>query len=114
MKYTKICKFCGNSFETNRSYKEYCDAICRQKHINSNMRSSYSFLREPPPKKGKKKDTKVVECKGCYYYRPLASTVQNYACNYSLDTGEIRGIPPRDCYKKPNTPYSPIREREEE
>ena len=114
MKYTKMCKYCGQTFETNRENQEFCHKDCRQKYITSTLKSSYSFLREPPPKRPKTKDPKVVKCIGCYYYRHTSSAGQYIACHYSIDTGTLRGIPPKDCYKKPNTPYTPMREREEE
>lgn len=32
-------------------------------------------------------------CGGCVYWRSLSSTPGDFACNYMLDTGEIRGCP---------------------
>jgi len=42
------------------------------------------------------------ECKGCWWWRGGSGT--NF-CHYCHETGEPRGVLPKDCYKHPDTPY---------
>ncbi len=50
----------------------------------------------------------IVVCRRCRYYRPLNEALAlGYACHYSLDTGQLRGMRPVDCYRKPNSCYRP-------
>ena len=44
-------------------------------------------------------------CKGCEYYRRLGSDM---ACHYAIDTNDVRGMTPSECYKQPGTPYKPV------
>ena len=48
----------------------------------------------------------VVRCVGCKYWQPMHN---GRACHYAIDTGRLRGIPPRDCYGHAGTPYTPER-----
>ena len=42
------------------------------------------------------------ECKGCWWWRGGSGI---YFCHYCHETGEPRGVLPKDCYKHPGTPY---------
>ena len=50
----------------------------------------------------------VVKCVGCYYYRRFSATYgrNTKCCHYALETGEIRGMLPVECYKHEGTPYT--------
>ena len=59
------------------------------------MRHKYHF-------KEKTEKREITKCTGCAYYRPLRSNGRspvNMACHYLLDTGEIRGVPAKECYE---------------
>lgn len=74
----------------------------------------YGLVINPTPKQKKKKrtpDDTVVKCEGCHYYRQIVESTKIWCCNYCLDTGKLRGIPPIDCYKRPGTPYKPVRRK---
>ena len=51
---------------------------------------------------------RLSKCTGCYYWRCMSGNSPGSikGCHYMLDTGEPRGISPRDCYKHEGTPYS--------
>ena len=49
-----------------------------------------------------------VRCDGCRYYRNLDGLDGGgdyFACHYCIDTGRLRGVLPKDCYRHPGTPY---------
>ncbi len=47
-----------------------------------------------------------VRCDGCYYWKVSSySNKGMHFCHYCYLTGIPRGISPKDCYKKTNTPY---------
>ena len=58
------------------------------------------------PKAQKAPQRKCGEgCGGCIRWRSLSGTSGDFACNYLLDTGEIRGCPPgKDCIRYDNDP----------
>lgn len=51
----------------------------------------------------------VMKCIGCYYYRSLSQNkyMDDYCCHYLIDTGNMRKIPPSECYRHEGTPYLP-------
>ena len=43
----------------------------------------------------------IRDCTGCGYYRPLsADLLLGMACHYSLDTGQLREVPPAVCFRR--------------
>lgn len=48
-----------------------------------------------------------MKCIGCYYYRSISqgNTRNDYCCHYLIDTGQLRKIPPEECYMHMGTPY---------
>lgn len=55
-----------------------------------------------------KRAPKVVECRGCYYWRTMGNSSKcMHACHYCLETGNPRGMPAAECYKHEGTPYKP-------
>ena len=53
----------------------------------------------------------IVACWRCRYYRPLSAALAlGYACHYCLDTGQLRGIRPVDCYQHTDSCYRPRKE----
>lgn len=57
-------------------------------------------------------ENKLCVCTGCKYYRNLGcinsvgDVKSSKACHYCIDTGQVRGIPPSECYKHEGTPYT--------
>ena len=51
----------------------------------------------------------VMKCIGCYYYRSLSQNkyMDDCCCHYLIDTGNMRKIPPSECYRHEGTPYLP-------
>ena len=49
------------------------------------------------------------KCIGCYYYRSLSQNkyMDDCCCHYLIDTGNMRKIPPSECYRHEGTPYLP-------
>ena len=47
----------------------------------------------------------ICVCRGCFYYRQFGN--KEYACHYCIDTKDVRGIKPSECYKHEGTPYLP-------
>ena len=113
----KECKYCGEPFTTTRPNKDCCSDDHHKKWVRDQYRSLRLQFEVVPKKKKKKKkkkrikDPTVVKCEGCTYYRQIVEGTKIWCCNYFLDTGELRGIPPKDCYKKPGTPYTPKQEK---
>lgn len=55
-----------------------------------------------------KYEGKLCKCIGCMYWKSIAGgNTAPYGCHYLLETHEIRGIPPIECYKHEGTPYTP-------
>ena len=50
-----------------------------------------------------------MKCIGCYYYRSLSQNkyMDDCCCHYLIDTGNMRKIPPSECYRHEGTPYLP-------
>ena len=50
-----------------------------------------------------------MKCIGCYYYRSLSQNkyMDDCCCHYLIDTGNMRKIPPSECYQHEGTPYLP-------
>ena len=48
-----------------------------------------------------------MKCIGCYYYRSISQGCNrnDYCCHYLIDTGQLRKIPPEECYMHIGTPY---------
>lgn len=43
----------------------------------------------------------IRDCTGCGYYRPLSTDLLlGMACHYSLDTGQLREVPPAVCFRR--------------
>ena len=51
----------------------------------------------------------IMKCIGCYYYRSLSQNkyMDDFCCHYLIDTGNMRKIPPSECYRHAGTPYLP-------
>lgn len=89
-----VCADCGAQLETE-SRKLYCAACSRKRQ----KLASVNFYR----KHRTKDENSPVVCDGCIYYRILTSGM--YACHYCIDTGKLRRIPPKMCYRHRGTPY---------
>lgn len=116
----KLCKRCHEKplADIHGRYCLECRAIAKKEaqerakymqHIRDKKylekQKALKRTEEVNKRTGYKESFKIVECKGCIYYRILYGTT--YACNYCVDTGYLRGIYPENCYKQENTPYTP-------
>lgn len=75
------------------------------------------FIENREKEKRKKEKAKAAEnerksqqCFGCIYWK-YDRGINWYFCHYAFDTGSLRGMPQKDCYKHENTPYTPKKAR---
>jgi hypothetical protein len=60
-----------------------------------------------------KQTERLSECVQCIYYRRISTfpgadnNRANWGCHYCFDTGKKRGVPPKECYLHPGTPFTP-------
>lgn len=103
-----LCAYCG--VKPVRSPKaKYCEE-CRRVLNNKFTRESAELQtarRHNGYYEAQKAKPKPVKCVGCRYYRFLSGV--DYACHYAIDTGKLRKIPAKDCYKHDGTPYEGIK-----
>lgn len=116
----KLCKRCHEKPLAN-IHGRYCidcreiarkEAEEREKYMrhvrNKRLQEKQKAIKraaEVNERTGYKDKFETVECKDCVYWKIFYGAT--YACHYCIDTGNLRDIPPKDCYKRENTPYTP-------